>query len=93
MRLLGLRARRPEPFLGSYDPLEAGERACAFLRGEDILVVVAIRPGASDGVVEVPAGRWRDVLAGDERSLAPKQPLAELLDDRGLAVFERMRRS
>ncbi|MGB0094664.1 MAG: malto-oligosyltrehalose synthase [Solirubrobacteraceae bacterium] len=93
MRLLGLRARRPEPFLGSYEPLEAGERACAFLRGEDILVVVAIRAGASDGVLEVPAGRWRDVLVGDEHSLAPRQPLAELLDDRGLAVFERMRSS
>ncbi len=33
LRLLGLRARRPEMFLGgAYEPLEAGPEVCAFLR-------------------------------------------------------------
>ena len=92
MRLLGLRARRPEPFLGSYQPLQAGERACAFLRGEDVLVVVAVRSGTIEGVLEAPGGRWRDVLRGDERSFERRQPLARLLVDRGLAIFERVGR-
>ncbi len=92
MRLLGLRARRPEPFLGAYAPLEAGERACAFLRGDDLLVVVAVRAGTIDGVLEAPSGRWRNVLSGEERSFERRQPLAQLLDDRGLAIFERVAR-
>ena len=92
MRLLGLRARRPEPFLGPYAPLEAGERACAFLRGDDLLVVVAVRAGTIDGVLEAPSGRWRNVLSGEERSFDRRQPLAQLLDDRGLAIFERVAR-
>jgi (1->4)-alpha-D-glucan 1-alpha-D-glucosylmutase len=90
MRLLGLRARHPAPFLGAYAPLEAGERACAFLRGADLLVVVAVRAGTIDGVLETPPGRWRNLLSGEERSFERRQPLAELLDDQGLAIFERV---
>jgi (1->4)-alpha-D-glucan 1-alpha-D-glucosylmutase len=33
-RALDLRARRPEGFAGGYTPVAAGERCCAFLRGE-----------------------------------------------------------
>jgi len=91
LRLLGLRARRPEPFLGSYEPLEAGERACAFLRGGELFVVVAVRDAELPGaVIAAPRGRWRDVLRGEERSFNARQRLGDLLDEHGIAVFERL---
>jgi (1->4)-alpha-D-glucan 1-alpha-D-glucosylmutase len=91
LRLLTLRARRPEPFVcGGYEPLAAGERACAFVRGGEMLVAVAVRDGAVDGILEGPRGRWRDVLHGGERSFDRRQPLAGVLDEWGLAVFERV---
>jgi (1->4)-alpha-D-glucan 1-alpha-D-glucosylmutase len=57
-KALDLRARRPDAFDGgAYTPLEAGPDVCAFLRGGDVLAVVAIRdPG--DATLAVP-GRWR----------------------------------
>ncbi len=68
VRALDLRRRRPEAFAGAYTPVEAGPDVCAFLRGEDVLVVVAVRPGveapASQALSGVPAGLWRDVLGG-----------------------------
>jgi (1->4)-alpha-D-glucan 1-alpha-D-glucosylmutase len=60
-RALALRARRPAPFAGSYTPLEAPEGVCAFLRGEDVAVVVPIRPGAPCDAA-LPEGEWVDVL-------------------------------
>ena len=54
LRLLGLRARRPEPFAGGYEPLDAGAGACAFVRGGEVLVVVGVRGG-------------RRILRGDAR--------------------------
>ncbi len=111
LRLLTLRARRPEPFsTGGYEPLEAGEAACAFLRGGEVLVVVAVResaaPGAGEresgpgesaprgpargGILETPRGRWIDVLRGGERSFDARQPLTGVLDEHGVAVFERV---
>ena len=92
MRLLGLRARRPEPFLGSYEPLDVGERACAFVRGDAVMVVVATRAGASDGVLEAPPGRWRNVLSGVECSFDRRQKIGPLLEDRGSGIFERVAR-
>ncbi len=92
MRLLGLRARRPEPFLGSYDPLEVGDRACAFLRGGEVMVIVATRARASDAMLEAPAGRWRNVLSGVECAFDRRQALGPLLDERGSAIFERIAR-
>jgi len=92
LRLLGLRARRPAPFAGGYEPLEAGPEACAFLRGGDLLVLTALR-GAPDyeGVLaDPPGGRWRDVLRGDERSFDPGESVARLVGESGLAVFERL---
>ena len=45
LRLLGLRNRRPDVLgRGSYEPLEAGPAVCAFLRGEDVLVLVGSPP-------------------------------------------------
>jgi (1->4)-alpha-D-glucan 1-alpha-D-glucosylmutase len=91
MRLLGLRARRPEPLRGSYEPLETSDDACAFVRGGSILVAVALREGATEGkLAGVPGGRWRDVLRGDERSFATNEPLTRVLGKWGLAVFERL---
>jgi (1->4)-alpha-D-glucan 1-alpha-D-glucosylmutase len=89
VRALTLRAHRPDAFGGGYTPLAAGEDAVAFLRGETVLAAVALRgePGAA---IDVPAGTWRDALAGGERHLAGPVPLAELLGEHGIALLERV---
>jgi (1->4)-alpha-D-glucan 1-alpha-D-glucosylmutase len=88
-RLLGLRIRRPQAFAGAYQPVSAPETAVAFLRGDEVLVVVATRPGPPEGTLERADGRWRDVLYGDERELGSSVALGELLDEYGIAVLER----
>ena len=91
LRLLGLRARRPAPFAGGYEPLDAGERACVFLRGGELMVAVALRDAPFEGTItDPPGGRWRDVLRGDERSFDSRQPVARLVGEHGIAVFERL---
>jgi (1->4)-alpha-D-glucan 1-alpha-D-glucosylmutase len=96
-RLLGLRARRPELFLGaSYEPLDAGPAACAYLRGGGLLTVVRLPragvPAASSSVVRgLPGGRWREVLTGEERSLDGDLLVADLVaHDTGIGVYERV---
>jgi (1->4)-alpha-D-glucan 1-alpha-D-glucosylmutase len=89
-RLLTLRIRRPEAFTGGYQPAPAGERAVAFVRGGTVLVAVATRPGPPADDLQGPAGRWRDVLRGGERSLHPRAALADVLDEQGIAVYERV---
>jgi maltooligosyltrehalose synthase len=92
LRLLGLRGRRPAPFAGDYEPVEAGPDACAFVRGGDVLVVVGVR-GAPDyeGVLtDLPGGRWRDVLRGEERSFDRRDAVARLVGEHGVGVFERL---
>jgi (1->4)-alpha-D-glucan 1-alpha-D-glucosylmutase len=93
LRLLTLRARRPEPFRGGYEPVAAGDDACAYVRGGELLVVVAIaardRPS---GRIEAPAGRWGDVLGGGERSFNRQVAIEDVVDENGLAVFERVSR-
>ena len=64
MRALVLRRTRAAAFAGSYEPLDAGPRTVAFLRGGDVLAAAAVR-GEGDPV-ELPPGRWRDVLHGGE---------------------------
>jgi (1->4)-alpha-D-glucan 1-alpha-D-glucosylmutase len=59
--LLALRARRPDSFVGAYEPLAASEETCAFRRGDDVLVAVHVRGGEPD--FERPAGRWQEVAA------------------------------
>ena len=61
-RALALRARRPEAFAGSYEPIDAGPDVCAYVRGGEVLVVVPVRAGASADV-DAP-GDWRPVLSG-----------------------------
>jgi maltooligosyltrehalose synthase len=90
MRLLGLRARRPEPFEGPYEPVDAGGHACAFVRGGDLFVVVAIRRQWDDGSVKAPRGKWRNLLHGDECTFGPREPLSSVLDEHGVGVFERV---
>jgi (1->4)-alpha-D-glucan 1-alpha-D-glucosylmutase len=90
LRLLGLRVRRPELFeTGTYEPLDAGPDGCAFVRGNGVLVAVALRPHPSRAPISAPAGHWRDVFSGDERSFDSSEPLERLLDGRPAAVFER----
>jgi (1->4)-alpha-D-glucan 1-alpha-D-glucosylmutase len=57
-KTLQLRAEQPAAFAGSYEPIDAGRDVCAYLRGDEILVAVPVRPGAQ---VEVPDG-FVDVL-------------------------------
>jgi (1->4)-alpha-D-glucan 1-alpha-D-glucosylmutase len=91
LRLLGLRARRPHTFLaGGYEPLEAGPSACAFQRGDDVLVAVALRPSVEAAAITAPGGRWRDVLSGDERSFRGSEGVHRLIGEHGVAVYERL---
>jgi (1->4)-alpha-D-glucan 1-alpha-D-glucosylmutase len=90
LRLLGLRGRRPEPFAGSYEPLDAGPSTCAFIRGGDVLVAVAVRSGPVEGTVEAPRGRWRDVLRGEEHSFGSRTRMEDVVSELGIAVFERL---
>ena len=93
LRVLGLRVRRPDAFsTGSYKPLDAGPAHCAFLRGDEVLVVVALRAEPAGATLAAPPGHWRDVLTGDERSHAASEQLERLLSGRPAAVFERVGR-
>jgi (1->4)-alpha-D-glucan 1-alpha-D-glucosylmutase len=74
---LDLRKRKPEAFAGSYDPVDAGEQAIAYIRGGDVFVAAAVRPGAS---LPIPDGDWREVVSGLpglallEREVASSRP-------------------
>ena len=58
-RTLELRQRRPEAFAGGYEPLEAGAGTCAFLRGGDVKVAVAVRGELTEPETH---GEWRDLV-------------------------------
>jgi len=73
-RALRLRRDRPDWFCGGYAPLHATaepvRHAVAFRRGRAIIVATrlpfGLRQGGgwADTALDVPAGRWRDVLTG-----------------------------
>jgi (1->4)-alpha-D-glucan 1-alpha-D-glucosylmutase len=86
---LDLRRRRPDSFNGAYEPIEAGQRAIAYLRADDVLVAAEIFPGGADTLIDPPPGRWRDVIHGSDIDLASRIRLADLLDDRGITLLER----
>jgi (1->4)-alpha-D-glucan 1-alpha-D-glucosylmutase len=89
--LLKLRDRRPELFAeASYEPLRTGDGACAFLRGDRLMTVVAVRDPSDSALVGAPSGRWREVLTGIERSFGARVPLTSVLTEFGVAVFERI---
>jgi (1->4)-alpha-D-glucan 1-alpha-D-glucosylmutase len=91
VRALTLRAHRPATFAsGAYRALDAGEDACCFLRGDDVLVATVLRGDGAGAAVDVPAGTWRDVLAGGERRLAGPVGVAELVRDHGVALLTRV---
>ena len=68
-RALALRARRARArSTGAYEPLDAGRDVCAFLRGRARCSSAAVRRGDGTGsTLDLPEGRWRDVLGGGER--------------------------
>ncbi len=59
-KTLELRTQYPEAFAGGYEPLDAGPGVCAFRRGGNVIVAVALEPDAS---FSAPAG-YRDVFLG-----------------------------
>jgi (1->4)-alpha-D-glucan 1-alpha-D-glucosylmutase len=92
---LDLRRRRPATFAeGAYVPVAAGEDVCAFLRGDDVLVAVALRDRATGAAGwELPAdaaGTWRDVLTGAEAELPDGATLGGLLGPDGRVLLERL---
>jgi len=75
-KTLGLRAERAAAFGGSYERADAGEGVCAFVRGGEVLVAVAVRP---DATVRVPDG-WRDVLGVEGLALCVRPAREALVD-------------
>jgi (1->4)-alpha-D-glucan 1-alpha-D-glucosylmutase len=55
---LALRARRE---LGEYRPLDAGPDLCAFMRGDEVAVVVPLRRGIPP-TLDLPGDGWRSLL-------------------------------
>ncbi|MEZ5121627.1 MAG: malto-oligosyltrehalose synthase [Solirubrobacterales bacterium] len=60
-RALALRAEREASFAGAYTPLDASDGVVAYLRGDDVAVVVPVRPGVAPEA-DLPAGDWRERL-------------------------------
>ena len=93
-RLLGLRARSPEIFTGTYEPLDAGPAACVFLRGGALLTAVALPRAAHDEdptVRGLPPGLWQELLTGEELSVSESLRLSRLIDPAtGVGVYERL---
>jgi (1->4)-alpha-D-glucan 1-alpha-D-glucosylmutase len=81
-RALELRRRRPEAFAGTYQPLDAGERTVAFLRGGTVLAAAAIRTETDP--LTLPPGSWRDVLHDTTRAGGDRVDLGPL----GIALFD-----
>jgi (1->4)-alpha-D-glucan 1-alpha-D-glucosylmutase len=85
-RALALRAQRPQAFAGSYEALEAGEQACAFVRGGEVVACAWLRGDGSDAIA-LPDGDWSDVLG--ERVLRGKVSVADLCGESGIALLSR----
>jgi (1->4)-alpha-D-glucan 1-alpha-D-glucosylmutase len=58
---LDLRRRKPEAFAGTYEPVDAGVGAIAYVRGGSVFVAAEVFPG---GVLPEPEGDWTPVLDG-----------------------------
>jgi (1->4)-alpha-D-glucan 1-alpha-D-glucosylmutase len=63
---LALRARRPLTFAGAYTPLPAASDICAFIRGDEVAVIVGLRRESDVSTVKTPAGAWQELL--DDRA-------------------------
>jgi (1->4)-alpha-D-glucan 1-alpha-D-glucosylmutase len=90
--LLGLRIRRAAAFGpdGGYEPLDVGDDAIAFVRGDAVLVCVDVRRDPPRGTLPSLPGAWRDVITGTRRQLDEAVPLAGIVDAYGIAVLERI---
>jgi (1->4)-alpha-D-glucan 1-alpha-D-glucosylmutase len=97
MRALDVRRRHLADPVG-YQPLvAAGERAenvVAYLRGEDVAVVVprlvlGLRDGWGDTTVDLPAGRWTDELGGATVEGGSEVALRDLLAGFPVALLVR----
>ena len=59
--VLDLRKRNPEAFAGTYEPVDAGAGAIAYIRGGSVFVAAEIFQG---GVLPEPEGDWTPVISG-----------------------------
>jgi (1->4)-alpha-D-glucan 1-alpha-D-glucosylmutase len=99
-RTLHLRKSRPQAFQGGYSPVatagNAADHVVAYRRGEDVVVVATRLPvglerrgGWQGTTLDLPEGRWRDLLTerevtgGDLASLLSRLPVALLVRDDG----------
>jgi (1->4)-alpha-D-glucan 1-alpha-D-glucosylmutase len=90
VRALELRKRRPGAFAGAYTPVDAGDDVCAYIRGDDeVLVVVPVR-SPHGATLKGPDGAWRDVLTGALRELSRRTQVTELTSAHGFALLERV---
>ncbi|HEY6030705.1 MAG TPA: hypothetical protein VIU44_09085, partial [Gaiellaceae bacterium] len=53
LHVLGIRNGLPEPFAGSYEPLDAGPDAVSFVRGGRVRVTVPVRSGGGEPILEL----------------------------------------
>ena len=91
-RALGLRARLPEPFAGSYRALEAGEGAFAYARGDAVIAAAPLRPAGAAAPLAVPPdlrGTWTDAIAGVDVELRAGITLGELPGPLPVVLLER----
>ncbi|UGS37561.1 malto-oligosyltrehalose synthase [Capillimicrobium parvum] len=58
---LTVRAQREATFAGGYTALDAPDGVVAYLRGDDVAVIVPVRPGAQP-VADIPGGEWEERL-------------------------------
>ena len=91
--VLDVRRRRPGVFAGAYTPIQAGDDVCAFLRGDDVLVAVALRERWRAPSWSLPPGvegTWRDAITGAEFELPGSASAAGVLGPEGRALLERV---
>ncbi len=97
-RVLDQRRSRPDLFASAgYEPLAAAgakaRHAVAFARDRLAVVLPRLLHGLGgdwgDTTLELPAGRWKDVMTDREESGGAPVPLAELLKDFPVAVLAR----
>ncbi|MGH2807805.1 MAG: malto-oligosyltrehalose synthase [Actinomycetota bacterium] len=99
MRALRARRRRPEPFLGPYEPLTVtgskAQHAVGFCRSGEVVTIVprlvlSIGGEWDDTTVRLPEGRWRDEFTGDSFD-GRDIPLGYLLSRFQVALLTRER--
>lgn len=91
-RLLSLRARKPELFAGTYEPIETGDEALvAFARrggGERLIAVVNRFPWrAAGGTIALPAGRYDSLFGRGITVTQEPVAVADLLGELSVAVL------